>query len=139
MSRIKLGDNGLEMIVKMSDGNHEAIQALMAIVVESSMINPQDNSSAIVAMLTMDTYQIYGTNICVLYNDKCQRNIGKLLMLLGACHLGVIPESKLQSLACDRTCEIEFTDAEFSDLDAKMREKVAGFQRPPANNSERPN
>ena len=137
MSRIQPGDTGIEVIVKMSDGKHEAFKALMNIIVQSAEIDPLDGPLAVAAILSMDTHQIYGTDICILYNDKCQQDVRKLLLLLKACQLDIMPVSKLQSLAGDQMQEIEFPDAEFIDLSAKMCEHLADFQRPPAaNNSE---
>lgn len=132
MSRIRLGDNGIDVIVKMADGNPGAIQALMAIIAQSEEIDSQDTSGGIGAVLSLDMHQIYGTDIYILYNEKCQKDVRKLLVLLRACQLGIMPESKLHSLAGDRMNEIELADIEFSVLDAKVCEQRAKFQRPPA-------
>jgi len=129
MSRIKLGDNGLDVIVKMSDGNIGAIQALKAIILEFAETDLQGASMGLGPILTLDTYQIYGTDIHVLYNDKCQKDVRKLFVLLAACHFGIMPESKLQSLAGDRMNEIKLADVEFSVLKVKIREHIAELKR----------
>lgn len=139
MSRIKTGDNALDTLIKMSDDNPEAIAALMNIMVKSAKIYSQKEIGMLSVILFLDAHEIYGTDICILYNDKCQRDFKKLMVLLAACDLDIMPKSKLQSLAGDRTGEIELEDIEFSVLDAKVCEQLADFQRPPAaNDSEQP-
>ena len=132
MSRMQLTDSALEMIVEMSDGNPGAIQALGAIINQSAAIDPQSALGGMGPILSLDTHQIYGADIYVLYSDKCQRNVRKLLVLLRACQLGIMPESLLQSLAADQKREIELTTDEFNELDAKVCEKLEEFQRPTA-------
>lgn len=132
MSRIQLQDTGMDAMIKMSEGNPGAINALMDISVQAASIDPQDAFGAMGVILSLDTHQIYGTDIYVLYSDKCQRNVRKVLVLLRAVQLGIMPESKLQSLAGDQSRQVELTDDEFNALDAKVCEQLSEFQRPAA-------
>ena len=130
MSRIQLQDSGMDAMVKMADGNPGAVQALIDISVQAAAIDPQSALGGMGAILSLDTHNIYGTDIYVLYSDKCQKDVRKLLVLLRAVQLGIMPESKLQSLAGDQARQVELTDDEFNELDAKVCEQLSEFQRP---------
>lgn len=130
MSRIELTDSVMSIVMKMSDGNPGAVSALSEIIKHGPVIDPQSAMPEVMPMLHLDTHGIYGTDIYVLFNDKCHRNVRKLLVLIRATQLGFLPPHKLKQLAADQSREVNLSDEEFADLDAKVCAELSEFQRP---------
>ena len=63
MSRIGLTDHPLDMLVKMADGNPGAVGALMDIMAKHDEIDPQAVMGGTGAVMMLDTWGIYGTDI----------------------------------------------------------------------------
>jgi len=130
MSRIKLSDSGVEAISKMSDGNPGSLTAMMELLKEGEVIDPQAFTGGLGKILLLDTFEIYGSSIYILWSDKCQRDTRKFVMLLRATQLGLLERGKLQAMAADQRREIDLTEDEWKDLDSKVCEKVESFQKP---------
>lgn len=122
MSRIELTDTVLEAIVSMSDGNPGAVVAIMEIMRAHDDIDPQACMGYMGAIMELDMWGIYGSDIYVLFNDKCGRDVRKMLMLMRAVQLGVVPLSKL-------TGRVPLADDETKDLDAKVCAELVEFKR----------
>ena len=129
MSRIQLTDTGMDMMMKMSDGNPGALTAIMDIMAKSVDIDPQSALGEISCILSLDTHEIYGSDIYVLWNDKCNREARRVVMLLRAVQLGFMHESKLQSLAGDQSRLISLTDDEELGLDKKVCDALSDFAK----------
>ena len=80
-------------------------------------------------VLSLDTLEIYGTDIYVLFSDKCDRDVRKMVMLLRANQLGYITSAKIQEMAADQGRQVNLTDEEFAELDAKVCEQLPAFQK----------
>lgn len=100
MSRIQLTDTIQNVIVKMSDGNPGAITAMMELLSKANQIDKSE-SFPVSYILLLDTYGIYGTDIYVMYNDICGRNLAKFMATIRATQLGLF-DSKLLVDACSR-------------------------------------
>lgn len=134
MARIKLEDTVQDVLVKMSDGNPGAISCMMAILQEHDKIDPQAFMGGLGAILLFDTYEIYGTNIYILFSDKCGRDVRKMLMLMRATQLGYFSHLRLREMASDQMREINLTDTEWKELDDKVCETLKEFTRKPNEN-----
>jgi len=130
MSRLQLTDTGTDILVKMADGNPGAISAMMAIMEHHDSIDPQAMMGAMGAIMILDTWGIYGTDIYVLYSDKCDKDVRKFLLLQRACQLGHLPHSKLQQMAKDQAREVNLTEEEWAGIDEFVCEKLEEFQKP---------
>ena len=83
MARItSLSTSLMDVISNLSDGNPGALMAMLEITKEHDAIDPQAVMGGMGAILILDTWEIYGTDIYVLFNDKCDRNVRKMLMLM---------------------------------------------------------
>lgn len=129
MSKIELSDNTMTIIMKMAEGNPGAITALSEMVKQGEAIDPQSAIPPLGAILLLDTYEIYGSAIYVLWSDKCGRDVRKLLILIRSVQLGFLPESKLQAMAADQCREVDLTPEEYADLDKKVCESLEQFQK----------
>lgn len=101
MNRITLCDNAKSAAIKMCEGNPGAITALMEILKCAKQVDPDDFMGGLGKILALDTLEIYGTNIYVLWNDICDRNTSKMIAVLRANQLGFISDQILKD-ACHR-------------------------------------
>jgi len=129
MSRIELTDNFMSMVMKMSDGNPGAVSALMKKYEKQNEIDPQEVMGGIGVILILDTWERYGTDIYVLFSDKCDRDARKMLMIMRATQLGLFSHVKLKQMAADQKREINLTGDEWADLDDKVCDELDGFKK----------
>lgn len=129
MSKIELNDDGKSIMIKMSEGNPGAIAAMIVMVVESDSIDPKAFMGGIGAIIMLDTWKIYGTDIHILFNDKCDRDVRKMLVLIRAVQLGFFSQVKLQEMAADQRREINISDDEWQEIDDKVCGRLVDFQK----------
>jgi hypothetical protein len=129
MSRISLSDGFQDVIIKMTDENPGAISALIELSNEVTDIDPDNDFGPFGPALSFDTYEIYGSSIYVIWNDKCFRESRKTLLLLKAVQLGILQKSRLQAMAADQTGSINLTAEEWSDIDVRVCEKLDKFSK----------
>ena len=129
MSRIELSDTMQDSIVKMADGNPGAVITMLEIIKNHDAIDPQAMMGGLGAIMILDTWEIYGTDIYILFNDKCGRDVRKMLMLMRATQLGFFSHTKLSAMAADQMREVDLTDDEWADLDKKVCDQLEQFQK----------
>ena len=130
MTRIELKDTGMDAIIKMAGGNPGAMMAMGEIMEKHDEIDPQAALGGMGAIMLLDTWGVYGTGIYVLFNDKCNRDVRQILMLMRATQLGFFPHTKLQEMAHDQMREINLSDEEWEELDKKVCDQLSEFKRP---------
>lgn len=128
--RIDFNDTTVSALIKMADGNPGAISAMMAILEKHQSIHPQAALGGIGTIMMLDEYGIYGSSIYVLYSDKCDRDVRKMVMLIRSVQLGIFSKTKLQEMAADQRRQVNLTDTEWHDLDDKVFEQLDDFARP---------
>lgn len=100
MSRISLGDSTMSAVVKMSNWNPGAMNVIMEMLKpEANRIDPDSVMGGMMKLLALDTLGIYGSDIYVLHNDLCGRDLNKMFAVLRAHQLGFISGTVLQE-AC---------------------------------------
>lgn len=129
MSRIELTDSPMDAVIKMSNGNPGAMAAMMDILTQHNDIDPQAVMGGIGAILILDTWEIYGTDIYILHNDKCGRDTRKMLMLMRATQMGMFSDSKLKAMASDQMRQIELSDDEWGALDKSVCDALVDFKK----------
>lgn len=134
MSRLQLTDTFLEIMHKMTDGNPGAAMALMKLFEDTPKIDPQSAFGGLSAPMSFDTHGIYGTDIYIIWNDKCGQDSRKVQVLLRAVQLGFMSESKLVEMAKDQSRQIDLSESEWADIDAKVCDRLEEFQKPTDNN-----
>jgi hypothetical protein len=85
MSKIKLQDTMMDVMVKMSEGNPGALTCLMGMMQKSDWYGGMDSLAAI---LSFDTIGLYGSNLYMLWNDCCDRDLTKLELVLRNWQMG---------------------------------------------------
>jgi hypothetical protein len=124
--------NGKESLVEvfqiLSEGNPGALKTLMEVYQKSSIIDPDNILGGLGILLQFDTYNIYGSSIYILWNDQCERNTYKLLLLLRATQLGEFSLTRLKQLADDQMRACIISDEEFNEMKKKVCEILPNFK-----------
>jgi hypothetical protein len=115
-----------DILVKMSDGNPGAITALVEMVKASPTVDPESALGPLSAPLSLDTHQIYGPDIWVLYSDICRKDAASTLALLRAVQLGILAENKLKH-AITKQFQHEL---DVPALHAAVCDRLSEFQKP---------
>lgn len=127
MSRITLTDNTFQILIKMSDGNPGAATILLKML-EADEIDPDSVMGGMMKILSLDTLEIYGTHIWVLYKDICDESMIKMFAVLRANQLGFVSGLVLKN-ACHRQ---DRSGREMIDVQAlyeKVIEYLPNFKR----------
>jgi len=128
MTIIKGDETMVEVFVKMSKGNPGAASALAEIWKEAPAIDPDNMLGGLGVILSFDTYGIYGTDIYILFNDQCYRDVRELLMLMRATQLGFFSETRLRQMAGDQMRSDVLTQEEMDELNDKVMAELPKFQ-----------
>lgn len=129
MPKIELTDTTMTVVAKMSEGNPGAMVALMEVLAKHDAIDPQAAMGGLGAILFLDTLEIYGTCIYVLFNDQCGGDVRKLLMLMRSCQLGFFPQDRLKEMAHDQCRTDVLTEEEWITIDAGVCGRLEQFQK----------
>ena len=120
MSKIELTDNFKDIIIKLSDGNPGAVQILVLIMKNVRKVNFDPNLGDIKALLFLDNQEIYGTDIYILYNDKCDRDMKKFISLLVATQLNNFDRLKLKDLSKDQMGRLNVSKEEWDIINSSL-------------------
>ena len=125
MSRIEMNDSVLDIFVKMGEGNPGAMTALMQLIGDAKT-DPDSAFGGFGAILLLDSFEIYGTDIYVLWSDICDRDIVKTQAVLRACQLGLLPSNTLKD-ACHRQDYSGRSMIPVADLYDKVKAELPNF------------
>ncbi len=130
MAKIKLNDNVQDIFIKMSDGNPGALFALSEIYKNGEEIDPQSFAKGFGPILNLDTLGIYGSDIYVLWNDQCDRDVRLMVMLLRANQLGFLSNDRLVAIFADQMRVDKLSSEELNDLDEQVCSRLPEFKKP---------
>ncbi len=122
--RLKLEDTTLDIITKMSDGNPGAMNVIMQII--SSKVDGDSIFGGLGSILQLDSFGIYGSDIYVLNNDICGRDISRTIAVLRAVQLGFFDAATLAD-ACSRQDRSGASMVPVEELYNKVKEQLPGF------------
>lgn len=95
--RLTLGMSGMDAMILMSDGNPGAIIALSEIMQANPRVDPDSSLGGWSGMLFLDTLDIYGSDIWLLFKDICGQDPVKVLALLRAVQMGLMDRNELKN------------------------------------------
>lgn len=95
MARIKGTDTPMDVVVKMVDGNPGATSVCMRLIQEGNAIDPGSSLGGLNIILMLDTFEVYGSRIWMLYKDVCGEDIVKTTAVIRAHQLGIITRAAL--------------------------------------------
>jgi len=130
MTKITVTDVVQDVVIKMAEGNPGAMTAIIDIVNNLAAIDPQDTLGYLSILFQLDEMGLYGTDIYILYNDKCNKDVRKMIMLFRAVQLGYLPQEKIIEMGKDQSRTITLTEDEFTDLDKKVCDFLSDFAKP---------
>lgn len=86
MCKLEFKDNFSDMILKLSEGNPGAMTTLFEIL----KYKDNDPLKFLGTFLVIDTMELYGRHLYMLWNDCCNRNVKKVLDVIKGYQLGEI-------------------------------------------------
>lgn len=94
-TRIEGSDSTQDIMFKMSEGNPGALTVCLEIMKYGERIDPDNAIGALGTLLSIDTANIYGPRIWMLYKDVCRENLSATIAIIRAYQLGLITRSVL--------------------------------------------
>lgn len=129
MTKITLADTLMDIFMKLSEGNPGALTVLMELYKHGAEIDP-DAGDPILLMLNLDSLNLYGPNIWVLFKDVCGENLTKFIACLRGWQLGHITHGELhdviqacmdQRVSCTKEARPKFdVDAVYASVKAEL-------------------
>lgn len=95
MTKIKLTDTLGDVVYKMSEGNPGGMRVCADIIEYGGEIDTDAAMGGIGIVLLLDTYEVYGSKIWMLYKDVCREELWKTIAIMRACQLGIISKDQL--------------------------------------------
>jgi hypothetical protein len=123
--RIKLEDTTLDILTKMSDGNPGALNVMMQLLKEGRAIDPDDFMGGLGVILSLDTHDIYGSHIWILFKDVSGSDLVTMCALLRAVQLGYLSESELVNAISNHKME----PARIQEMVQKVKDRLPKFGR----------
>ena len=96
--KLELTDTGIDVFMKMSEGNPGALTVLMQVLDKTPEIDPDNILGGLGVILSFDTMGLRGSRIWMLYKDVCGESMQELQLLMRAHQLGVISTDDILSL-----------------------------------------
>ena len=93
MARLQLQDSVQDIVMKMSDCVPGAIRVLMQIIERDF-----DNVPGPMLVLLLDEYKVYGSDIWMLYKDRCDSDLDIMNRAIRARQVGYITENEFNSM-----------------------------------------
>lgn len=109
MSKLDLTDTVQTALFKMSEGNPGGLTVMMQMMQHGDAIDPDGFMGGFGAIMWLDTYEIYGSRIWILYKDVCGCNLLNTFAMIRACQLGFISSTKLNN-AIDGKEQVDVAD-----------------------------
>ena len=121
-SKIGLNDTGMDMFVKLSEGNPGALSVCVQILKKNAQIDPDALGGGMFTLLGLDDLGIYGSRIWMLYKDVCGTDLINTLGVLRGYQLGYITESELNHAIDNRGDGLDVDD-----VVGRVRERLPNF------------
>jgi hypothetical protein len=126
---IKIEDSIQEIIKKMSEMssggyNPGATTVLINIIEQGNFIDHDSWAGGLNAILLMDSWDIRGEKIWMLYKDVCKQDLVKMLAVLKACQLGFTNIGQLNTAIMNRGQGLDVDECL-----TKVQEKLPNFNR----------
>lgn len=96
MSRLKLEDGTMDVIVKMAEGNPGAVVSIMNILQKNDW---HGEVPGVLVLMHLDDIGIYGSHLYVLVNDCCNNDLNELDKVMRNYQFGIISKEFIQEKA----------------------------------------
>jgi len=95
MSRIELHHSVMDIFQALGEGNPGALRVCMELMQQSANIDPDSALGGMGPLLSLDTLEIYGPRIWMLYKDVCGEDLTLTIALLRGHQLGMLSSAEL--------------------------------------------
>jgi len=98
-TRIKLDNTTQEILLLLAEGNPGALTVLTKILLTADGIDPDNFLGPFGVLLHLDSNNIYGPSIWMLFKDVCKQDITTMMAVLRCDQLGIrhLKESELHN------------------------------------------
>jgi hypothetical protein len=121
--------NMMDMILSMADGNPGATNVVIQLISEGGSIDPDSAFGPIGAVLLLDTFGIYGSDIWVFYKDICREELINVFTYLRAIQLGITGSANLLTMIYKIQHGEHQQGIDFTDLYNKVKEQLPNFNK----------
>ena len=101
MERINILDTPMDAIMKIADGNPGAVTAISECMSQVTSIDTDTALGAFGFVLNLDSFGIYGSDVWILYKDLCKCEPLKMITVLRAIQMGLMPLTEIKSAIGD--------------------------------------
>jgi len=123
---LTLDDTLEDIVVKMSKGNPGAMSAIVSLLSEYPLADPLNPLKELAPILTFDYLGIYGTDLYIIWNDKCNRDVYKIFILIRSIQLGFMDGKKLVALSKDQLNKLRLSSEDWASLGEKVCSELKG-------------
>jgi hypothetical protein len=127
-SKIELTDSIQDVLFKMSEGNPGALTVCLGILEHGDKIDPDDVMGGLGVILSLDSLELYGAKIWMLFKDVCEKELPQMLGLLRGHQLGYVTAAQIHHAVEKYGDGINITD-----ICAKVVERLPRFKLQPLN------
>jgi len=125
MPILKETDNNKKCITKLCQNNPGCIRSLVELAeYYDSIKNPHIEVLGLLHLL--DEFEIYGTDIYILWNDKCNQDIKKFILLIRATQFNIVTLKNLKRMAEDQSRKFNFSDKDFELVEDQVKDALGG-------------
>ena len=97
MNRVEIEDNIIDIIYKLSDGNPGAVVVMSKLLGMGGQIDKKNALGGIGFLLNLDTLDIHGLQIWILYKNNCDESIPHMCAVLRAWQLGILTRDQVRN------------------------------------------
>ena len=108
-SRIELTDNMATAITKIVEGNPGALRVCCELVENVQTIDPNHFAGPFAPILLLDSFDLYGSEVWMLYKDVCNYQVDWTYGMLRALQFGIVNRYDLVK-AFDREISLDVPD-----------------------------
>ena len=129
-TKIQLTDSIQDVLFKMSEGNPGALTVCLGILEHGEKIDPDNAMGGLGVILSLDTLQLYGAKIWMLFKDVCGKELPQMLGVLRGHQLGYVTDAQVH-----HAVENYGDGINVADICAKVVERLPRFKLQPFNES----
>jgi len=123
MPILKETDDNKACISRLCQSNPGCIRSLVELVeCYGPVHNPHIEALGLFHLL--DEFEIYGTEIYILWNDKCNQDIEKFILLIRATQFNIVTLKNLKRMAEDQRRQFNFTDKDFELIKDQVKDAL---------------
>lgn len=123
--RIQLNMSVQDVVIEMSEGNPGAVNVLLSILTNNESIDPEDIFRGLGPILGLDTADIYGSEIYILFKYVAKGNIVDMLGLIRSVQLGFASDSELKEMIANEAAP----EGRVAELLAQVRGRLPKFKQ----------